>query len=142
MCEKFPSLKASGTPRKNTELKKQFAEKRHQMLSNYACEGENYFFLFKKIFISIESKFGTDYAELTCPFGGHIRIHSATFGRSDEKKCGGGKIFHSCDYEFNVKYIARKQCEKKSECTFLARKAPRSKLTPTLSKWIRESERL
>ena len=96
---------------------------------------------FLKNCIFLESKFGTDYAELTCPFGGLIRIHSATFGRSDKKKCGGGKIFESCDFEINVKYVARKQCEKKSGCTFLARKAPQSKLTQTLSEWIRESKR-
>ena len=142
MCDKFARLKTSGTPRKNTELKKQFADERHQMLSNYACEGKMRKFYFKKFCIFLESKFGTDYAELTCPFGGLIRIHSASYGRSDKKKCGGGKIFDSCDFEINIKYVARKQCEKKSECTFLARKAPQSKLTPTTSEWIRESKRL
>ena len=78
MCDTPLRFDSNGVPfphpRKNLKIDHHYGALKETSLSDFACEAP---------------KWGREYADLSCPFGGTINIRRAEYGRNEPNRCSG-----------------------------------------------------
>jgi len=118
MCDTPLRFNANGVPfphpRKNPKIEHHYGALKETSLSDFACEAP---------------KWGREYADLSCPFGGTINIRRAEYGRNEPNRCSGdwdltqdnNRNWQLCSNYVDVKAYAVQQCQGKSECRIEAK---------------------